>query len=455
MRSDPQFPHLSEALHAPLMQELLQTTLLDPLNDQRQGFVVGSCVIGEKRYKPGRSCVLSYHLQLHDVSTGSHHEQVVSARLCRPDEGMVEFNRAGSMQLFRASGVQALIYMPETEMVLWSFPNDRKLTHLPELLNIEFLRSHLPRHLRALDGDESSELATITTEILHYLPERSCMIRYHLLLKRRLTGESRALTLYGKNYRDDSGAAVDAIMRQLAGQMPGNAVPLGYDPELRTLWQSHVPGAPFLWESLEAPDAMEVVRRIARCVAEFHSCTVRTPWRYDLRDIDESLMDTIELAERTNPEVAGRITSLVNALLAQRKSMGWEDALTTPLHRDLKMCNFLISEERVALIDMDSVGLGDPLTDMGSLIANFYLTGIRAGSDFGMIRKVVEVFGSAYAEAVPWTVSQARLNWYTAAAFIHEVTRRSIRQLDVERMKHINDYLDLSERHSSTCLDLR
>ena len=455
MQSDPQFPHLSAALSPPLMQELLQTTLLSPLIEQNQGLAVDSCVIGEKRYKPGRSCVLSYRLQLHDVNTGSRREQVVSARLCRPDEGMAEFNRAESMQLFRTSGVQALSYMPETEMVLWSFPNDRKLRHLPQLLNLDFLAAHLPSKLALLGVNDSGEIEAITTAVLHYLPERSCMIRYHLSLQRRSTGESRALTLYGKNYRDDSGAEVDAIMRQLAEQMPGNAVPLGYDPELRTLWQSHVPGEPFLWESLEAPDALDVVRSIARCVAEFHSCTVRTPWRYDLHDIDESLMDTIELAERAYPDLAGRITSLVNALLVQRKSMDWSDALTTPVHRDLKMCNFLIGEERVALIDMDSVGLGDPLTDIGSLIANFYLNGIRAGSDFGRIRKIVEVFGSAYAEAVPWTVSQARLNWYTAAAFIHEVTRRSIRQLDVERMKHIDDYLDLSESHSSTCFELR
>ncbi|TKB62550.1 MAG: aminoglycoside phosphotransferase family protein [Nitrospira sp.] len=449
MRSDPEFPHLSTALSPLLMQELLQTTLVGQLDDQRHGLVVGSCVIGETRYKPGKSCVLSYHLQLHDVSTGSHHEQVVSARLCRPDEGMAEFDRAKSIQLFRVPRLQSLAYLPETEMVVWSFPNDRKLTHLPQLLNLEFLAAHLSSKLALIGLDGSNEIETITTEVLHYLPERSCMIRYRLTAKRRSTGESCALTLYGKIYRDDIGVEVHSIMYQLAEQMPGSAVPLGYDPELRTLWQSHVPGEPFLWESLESSDALDVVRRIARCVAEFHCCTVRTPSRFDLPDIDESLLDTIKAAEHAYPDLAGRITSLVNALLAQRRSMCWSGALTTPIHRDLKMRNFLIGGEKVALIDMDSVCLGDPMTDIGSLIANFHLNGIRAGADIGSIRKIVDVFCSAYAEAVPWAVSRPRMNWFTATAFIHEITRRSIRQLDNERMQYINQYLDLSELYSS------
>ena len=450
MRSDPEFPHLSTALSPLLMQELLQTTLVGQLDDQRHGLVVGSCVIGETRYKPGKSCVLSYHLQIHDVSTGSHHEQVVSARLCRPDEGMAEFDRARSRQLSRVPRLQSLTYLPETEMVVWSFPNDRKLTHLPQLLNLEFLAAHLPSKLALLGLDDSSEIETITTEVLHYLPERSCMVRYRLAVKHQSTGESRAVTLYGKIYRDDIGTQVHSIMRQLAEQMPGSAVPLGYDPELRTLWQSHVPGEPFLWESLSASDALDLVRRIARCVAKFHRCTVRTPCRFDLHDIEESLLDTIEIAEHAYPDLAGRVTSLVNTLLAQRTSMSWSDALPTPIHRDLKMHNFLISGERVALIDMDSLCLGDPLTDIGSLIANFHLNGIRAGSDLGSTRKIVDVFCSAYAEAVPWAVSRPRMNWFTATAFIHEITRRSIRQLDVERMKHITEYLDLSELYAST-----
>ena len=103
-------------------------------------------------------------------------------------------------------------------------------------------------------------------------------------------------------------------------------------------------------------------------------------------------MDTIEIAEHAYPDLARRITSLVNALLAQRRP--WAGRMPrSRLFTVISRCrNFLISGEHVALIDMDSLCLGDPLTDIGSLIANFHLNGIRAGSDMGRIRTIVDVF---------------------------------------------------------------
>lgn len=445
MQIDSQCPHLSTALQPSLMQELLQRALLDPLDHEGQRLRMNACIVGEKRYKPGKSFVLSYRLHLHDAHTGAKHEQVVSARLCRPDEGLAEFHRARSRQLVRTPGVRALAYIPEIEMVVWSFPNDRKLSHLPKLLDVEYLKTCLPEKLRALGVGESHEIAAIVPEILHYLPERSCMIRYHLSLKDRSTGEHGALTIYGKTYRDEDGAEVYSIMRQLSAQIPGSAAPLGYDQKLRTVWQSHIPGKPFLWETLEEAQIPETFRGIARAVAQFHSCTVRTDCRFDLSDLDESLVDTIAAARQAYPDMEGRIALLVNALLAQRRSMGWSEPLTTPIHRDLKMRNFLIDGEHIALIDMDCVCLGDPLSDIGSLIANFYLNGIRAGCHQDRIREAVDVFCLTYAECIPWRLSWPQVDWYTAAAFIHEVTRRSIRQLDGERVKHISEYLDLCE----------
>ena len=445
MRIDPQCPHLPMALQPTLMQELLQRALLDPLDNEEQRLQMDACVIGEKRYKPGQSCVLSYRLHLHDARTDAKHEQVVSARLCRPDEGQAEFHRARSRQLVRTPGVRALAYIPEIEMVIWSFPNDRKLSHLPKLLDVERLKTCLPEKLRALGVGESHDIAAIIPEILHYLPERSCMIRYHLSLKDRSSGENGALTIYGKTYRDEDGVEVYSIMRQLSAQIPGSPVPLGYDQELRALWQSHVPGEPFLWETLEESQIPEVFQDIAKAVAKFHSCTVHTDLRFDLPDLDKSLADTIAVARQAYPDFEGRIASLVSALLAQRHSMGWSETLTTPIHRDLKMRNFLIDVKHIALIDMDCVCLGNPLSDLGSLIANFYLNGIRAGCHHYRIREAVEVFCRAYARNVPWSLSWSQLDWYTAAAFIHEVTRRSIRQLDGERVKHISEYLDLCE----------
>ena len=161
-------------------------------------------------------------------------------------------------------------------------------------------------------------------------------------------------------------------------------------------------------------------------------------------------METITAAEQAYPDHAGRIAALVKVLLTERQSMAWSESLSTPIHHDLKMGNFLIQGEHVALIDMDDVCIGDPHTDLGSLIANFHLNGIRAGWGTDRIHESTEVFVHAYTEHVPWNVPRPQVDWYTAAAFINEITRRSIRQLDGERVKHIGKYLALSESILST-----
>lgn len=449
MMNDPQFPHLEAALEPARIQNLLQLALLSPHSTDRQEYVVDACLIGEKRYKPGKSCVLSYDLHLRNKGTGSPRMQVVSARLCRPLEGLPEFHQANRRKLSLTPGLEPLGYLPETEMVVWTFPNDRKLTSLPQLLDAQDLTAHLAPKLEAMGLDHSCKITAIDPEILHYLPERSCMIRYHLTIQLQSTEAPSLVTIYGKTYRDDSGAETYSVMRQLATQLPGTAIPLAYDKELRTLWQSHVSGKSFVWEMLKPHGPLSVLHSMGQCLAEFHGCRVQTSSRFGLPDIEGSLRETIDVVRRTYPDMANQIHSLVHRLLARRDSLSWSNQPVTPIHRDLKLNNFLIDSERLHLIDMDCVSIGDPLTDIASLITNLYLNGIRAGNSSRSTNTIVEALHSAYAEAVPYTVSTPHLNWYTAAAFIHECTRRSIRQLDTERLKHVAEYLQLSEHYLS------
>lgn len=447
--NDPQFPHLKTALEPTRMQNLLQLRLLSPPDNARQEYVVDACLIGEKRYKPGKSCVLSYDLHIRNTGTGASRVHVIAARLCRPMKGLPEFHQANRRKLSLTPGLEPLGYLPETEMVVWTFPNDRKLTSLPQLLDAQYLTAYLPPRLEALGLDHTCTITAIDTNILHYLPERSCMIRYHLTIQSRSTEVRSMRTIYGKTYRDECGAETYSVMRQLAEQLPGTAIPLGYDHELRTLWQSHVPGEPFVWEMLEPDRSLSILQTMGQCLADLHRCRIQTSRRFGLPDIEESLRETIDLARQIYPEITSRIHALVTRLLTRRDSMNWSNQPVIPIHRDLKMSNFLIDSKKLHLIDMDCVCIGDPLTDIASLITDLHLNGLRAGTSSLSTNAMVEAFRSSYTEAAPYALSVPHLNWHIAAAFIHESTRRSIRQLHAERLKHVADYLTLSEQYLS------
>ncbi|AMK79407.1 MULTISPECIES: phosphotransferase family protein [Methylomonas] len=429
MNHDPRFPQMADALNPAVMGPLLSWVLGTP------GITPGhvECCIGEKRHKPGKSLVIGYRLNAQ--SDKVLQSRYVTGRLCPPGAASREFELARSKRPNLAAG--ALTFLHEPAMLIWAFPYDRKLVHLPTLLDAESIRNRIG----AQDLTGGDRVQTVESDVLHYLPERSCMIRYCV----SLGGSDEPRLLYAKNYADDSGRDVFAVMQQLSSQFSCGAKALAYDAQTRTLWQSHVPGSTLCWADLQQGDGLVFAERIGCCVAMFHACEIDTAQRFSQDEISEGLLATVRLAEQARPELAERIQGAVADLLASGIDLP-EPALAT-LHHDLKLNNFLVDGDKLGLIDLDCVCLGDPLADLASLIANFYLHGLREGDAIKQVHLLVNQLLSAYRKHSLHPVSLPALRWQVAAALIHEVTRRSLRQMDELRIAHIQSYLALSESY--------
>lgn len=443
MSADPRFPQMADALNPEVMGPLLRRALSIPGLHPYADAAVGACSIGEKRYQPGKSLVISYRVASGDSSMSQAH--LATARLCSPGKAHSEFQRERARRPDLIDG--ALGFLHEPAMLLWRFPHDRKLVYLPRLLDAAALRTLLAPKVTAMGVDPAHSILSESSEVLHYLPERSCMIRYRVDYRNAFTGASNTVFLYAKHYADDTGAEVFAIMQQLGGQFASGAQALAYDTELRTLWQSHVPGTPLSWADLDSSDGLAVAAVVGRCVAELHGCSITTQARFTRSGVEQGLVQTIQIAERTRPALGGHIRRAVAALSASGQPRS--ESVATPIHHDLKLNNFLIDGGSIGLIDLDSVCLGDPMADLASLIANLYLNGLREGQIPGRIDPLAGAIVRAYREASLHTVSLRRLYWHIAAALIYEVTRRSLRQLDDRRMEHIEAYLDLSETYAA------
>jgi len=440
---DPYFPQIAQALDMPLMQATLQKHLF--LGNKSPSRIL-SCEIGAQRYKPGKSCVITYRLKIFKPEAQATEEQLLCGRLCAPNEGPDEFRRAKKKTLFNLPEMHSLLYLDDPEMLLWVFPNDRKLSHLPQMLDLSFLSKLFPKRLSGLELGRARRLIEIRPEVVHYLPERSCMIRYRLRLQALDSGELHSETIYGKVFPDESGEQIYKTMRQLSEQMPPGqtAEALGYDPELKALWQSEVPGQPLVAEVIGEDRYLHTMSAIARSVAAFHSAKVEGLEVFELQDVFHLLKKTVMLVEKSHARLSGEVAALVQALLRCAEAPDFFSSHKTPIHRDLKLGNMLIHEGQVGLIDMDCVCLGDPLNDVGSFIANFYLNGLYADCDEASLRARVETFCRVYAEEMPWPVSQTQLSWYISASFLYEVLRRSIRQQNPRRLAHLARYLELS-----------
>ena len=440
---DPAFPQIGRLLDSGYMRVALETALFAGASPEPARLKIVECRIGEKRHKPGKSFRLSYELTLEDEKTGRRREQIVSAEANAEAQGWIGPNAPPSLQKIMPSA-----YLPDLDTAFWAFPHDRKLKHLAELHDAKCVLAYFSRHRRHLNLTVADRIENIAFKVMHYLPMRSCMTRYHLsIADQSCTSLNRKRVIYGKTYADESGQSVFSVMKQLAGQSENCARPLFYDSGLKTLWQAHAEGVPFTWQHLRSAGSNALLQAVAQAIVKFHGSCIRTAKRYGIQQITAQLDSCCKIAESANPDVADEVRVAVRALKTSSERINWNAVTEAPIHMDMKMGNLLISGEKITLIDLDEVCLGDPLADFGSFIANIHLNGLCAGAEPAEIGAVAETLIREYSAAMPGIFDQIRFNWHLSAAFIHEVLRRSLRQQNELRLRHLGKYLELSRRY--------
>ncbi len=453
---DPQFPQIPKVLEAGFMRDIFQDVLIRNQQQSSRKFSVEQCEVGEKRYKPGKSFTLSYKLRLEDLESKDSYDQLLTAQICSLDSRQAAFSKYLENPDYLPVGIPSVSYLPEVDMMLWAFPYDRKLVHLSKLLDKENLASFFSKKISGLKLLSPSEhIDSVKADVVHYLPGQSCMLRYTLAISDKAVNHMNGLKeiiVYGKNYRDDSGLETYEMMKHLAEQSRHCAFPLHYDADTNTLWQAQVPGVPFEWTPKLCGNH-DLIQMVAGCIASFHRCKINSSRQYGFTQINEQLDAAVRIAASWDGSLGERVQETVFDLLNSHSRINWSDSnFNSPLHLDLKMGNFLISNDKAYLIDMDCVSLGDSLSDTGSFVANLYLNGLRAGSGINEIDEIVGIFIKEYGIALDLDVDTVKLSWYIAAAFIHEVLRRSLRQQSQERLKYLDDYIALSRRYNALCL---
>jgi aminoglycoside phosphotransferase (APT) family kinase protein len=446
---DPYFPHIDKALDEGFMKMALQAFLQIVYDKNHHAVEITACTIKNKRHKPGKNFVCCYALELYDLNSQTTWRQTISARLCKSGNSQQELNEEHQKQQAQFGLSSPVLFLPELEMMLWLFPHDRKLIHLAKVLESEYLHSYLKGFLAELGCDDDSLVEAVSTEVLHYLPERSCMIRYRLTVIEPTKPEKKNRIVYGKNYRDNRGGEIFSVMCQLHEQLPKCAIPLAYDEETRTLWQSHITGEPLTWENLQGHDAPALLSDMAKCLVSFQQCQITTAESYGFSAIEEQLRDTVKAATPQDKDFADQINAWVEHLIRLRHDLFKGGEELTPLHQDLHLGNFMIERSGTCLIDLDSVCIGNPLADIGSLVTNFYRNGLQAGTGLDSINSLTATFLNLYAKQTPGRINYAHLHWFIAAAFIHEVIRRLYRQRHENGLKHVQVYFDLSRQYLS------
>lgn len=490
--SDGTLPQLQVALDPLMMQVIFQNLL----TTDGAAVQVDACTVERVKYRAGEKCIISYLLRLHDAERNAYHEQRFAARLFPTGVSQARYQKARREPLTPPRYGQAVMHLPELAMVLWAFPNDRKIATLPHLLASAALdNQELDAIVTKLWGDEC-QIIHHRYRLVHYVPEHTCTVCVELQiaptpvalvaaedithgaidpqkLPVQSSGKVRivnpevystlpgkcpcqpadlpmGLTLFGKAYYNDDGAETYRLMKRLwqaAPSAPKIAEPLAYNPESRILWQKGLPGRTLLSYPLGSPAATELLQEAAQTVALLHQAALPCTRQSRLADWLAQLQCIRQLLQEVHPVSREIVARLITTLQQQAPTVDLAPAAT--LHGDLHLQNFLVDEtaplgQRVAIIDLDNLSTGSPWRDLGSFCAGLYYRGLVEALPLPLIRQVIDAFCAAYATVAPWPLDAQAIAWYTATALLNERAFRSVSRMKQGRFDRLDDLIGLA-----------
>jgi phosphotransferase family enzyme len=444
---DERLPQMEAMLNSSHMGEVFERALKDVCG-KAAGCRVESCRIVYTKYRPGKSLLFAYLLKVADTASGQCREQMLTMLACAKGESDDLFAIAKNAPLVDTGFGDGVFHVPAMEAVVWVFPNDRKLTGLPALVDPEGLRERFLPEIMGGSFDNEWSIFELESIPVHYVPERACTLRVKLGLRSERTAETETRVLFGKTYCSGEGEAAWHRLQTLwdsEARREGRlliAQPLAYHPEISTLWQGGLVG-----KTLNEVDAssglfFESLANAGSAVAELHRTSVPSAPSITTGEIISKLEASAALLCRLSPNLRDELGSSIKDLIAVSDRIGLGPIAT--LHGDLHLKNLFVTDDRVALIDLDNLSRGDPLRDVGSFVASLHYRGLIEGRGSQFAEESSSWFIRSYRANAEWEVSEWALNWHIAAALIYERAYRCVTRLKVGRLDILDEIIALS-----------
>jgi hypothetical protein len=361
-----------------------------------------------------------YRLEVAERSTQRHGEQVLFVKACLDNRSQAEFDKAGALPLAAPRFGRPLVHLPALDAVVWAFPNDPELPHLPEVMDPQRMTHYLPYHRLPAGFNTPQDIAAVEVEVVHYYPEERCTTRY--TLHRGAPARPQTLTLFGKTFKDCVGEEIyrrlEYLWRQSQAEPTGFVVaqPLAYDETVHTIWQASLPGVPLI-DLIDRGNYRKLLAEVARGLAGIHRSNLPSAVRETLDGHLATIRHKTEKLIHAFPQFTAPLQSLVQSL---EESMPQLPATPDRLiHGDFHLRQFLVHEGQIVFFDFDEFAMGDPMRDLASFIVDLHVHGFAPD----LVQEMTAVFCEAYRAQVNWDVPVDRLAWYLRLLFITKAYR--------------------------------
>jgi Ser/Thr protein kinase RdoA (MazF antagonist) len=406
---DNALPGLHIALDGGALVDLLSQRLPECSNGTR----LLDARVDDVQYTPGAAAQVLMKLRVRDAHSGRTGRQLVCVKALRADEpapaapvaelrryAELRGRRTGHRDMPLATG---WAYLPSAHLVLQAYPLDSRLTTLTSVNDPVVMRAALHQAWRA----RQVRVRSVRAQVLSYTPEARAALLFDVLSEDRVTGVPEMRRLVGKLHVSREPARLFAGHWAVWRGAGGHAVapPVGYVSQMQLSLQEFVPGTRL--SDLAGTGAFTgLARRAAHAIANIHGMVLPV---LATRRVDKevAVIDRwIGVLSRVRPAYAGRLESLGRRL---RSEVEARMRVTGTIHADFHMANILCDGQGVTIIDWDQAAHGDPMIDVGRLLASLRVSSLRVHNRLDGFADVEAGFLEAYLRRTGEDERRARL----------------------------------------------
>jgi hypothetical protein len=387
--------------------------------------VVDGCQIVHARYRTsedhrrGGKAFLSvcYQLDVRDMTTAGQGKQLLQAKAYPDGRSTRAFAMARTAHRATPCFGEAVVQLGDLDVVVWAFPNDPKLPHLPEVMDPGRVRRHLPYAALPAGFDSADQITDIDIDIVRYKPEVRCTTRYRLQGS-GATG-SPPLTIYGKTFGHSRAPEIlrrlESVWSRQADDVRGFIVPrpLGCTAEVKTVWQAGLSGTSLV-EIIDGHNCARYLQDAAQGLASLHRAELSGLSPTTLTDrLDAVRAETAEIMQAF-PRLRSRFATIVARLEADALRLSpCRDGL---IHGDFLLKQLVVHGERLGVFDFDNFSIGDSIQDLGNFIVDLRYQAF----DPSLVSEMAGLFVRSYRASVDWDVPLDRVNWHASVQLLRD-----------------------------------
>ncbi|KAA0231040.1 aminoglycoside phosphotransferase family protein [candidate division KSB1 bacterium] len=362
-------------------------------------------------------------------------------------------NMAAKAKIRPALG-RTVALVPEAEMIVVAFPNDEKLHLLTEAELHRWAAMHLHEIANGVLEGKAWEVQEAKTEILRYVPTKRCTTRCRIkmttesapslskeisFIAKQLAGAEKARRQY-----DDLVAMRQAWSgneKYLPARLPRA---LAWEASSATVFIEEIPGKNLECVLAEI-DLARVIPAVGGMLADFHRARMRVKRNVTRAGELADVQNVIQKIAAAYPNLQPRLQRLFDQL----EAVPWDESSTVLLHGTFRLNHIFIHGDDLALIDFDSLRMGQPACDLANFLSSLYYLETQNRLAQPQRHDIVRHFIAGYAAKA--LVPAEVVLWFLADLLIRKQAYKYLKHFHAEAAQKVEAMLALSEAVLAGC----